>query len=95
MQDPYSLRCVPQVHGAVRQTLRHTEEVLNFELNSVTDNPLIFVDKDKVVSGGNFHGEAIALSMDYLAMGLAELANIAERRVEKMMNPALATCPLF
>lgn len=95
VQDPYSLRCVPQVHGAVRQTLRHTEEVLNYELNSVTDNPLIFVDKDKVVSGGNFHGEAIALSMDYLAMGLSELANIAERRVEKMMNPSFSDLPAF
>lgn len=95
VQDPYSLRCVPQVHGAVRQTLRHAEEVLNYELNSVTDNPLIFIEKDKVVSGGNFHGEAIALVMDYLAMGLSELANIAERRVEKMMNPSFSDLPAF
>ena len=95
VQDPYSLRCVPQVHGAIRQTLKHTEEVLNYELNSVTDNPLIFIDKDKVVSGGNFHGEAIALAMDYLAMGLSELANIAERRVEKMMNPSFSDLPAF
>ncbi|MCO4752920.1 MAG: histidine ammonia-lyase [Bacteriovoracaceae bacterium] len=95
VQDPYSLRCVPQVHGAIRQTLKHAEEVLNYELNSVTDNPLIFIDKDKVVSGGNFHGEAIALAMDYLAMGLSELANIAERRVEKMMNPSFSDLPAF
>ena len=95
VQDPYSLRCVPQVHGAVRQTLNHAEEVLNYELNSVTDNPLIFIEKNKVVSGGNFHGEAIALVMDYLAMGLAELANIAERRVEKMMNPSFSDLPAF
>lgn len=95
VQDPYSLRCVPQVHGAVRQTLRHAEEVLNYELNSVTDNPLIFIDKNKVVSGGNFHGEAIALAMDYLAMGLSEVANIAERRVEKMMNPSFSDLPAF
>ena len=95
VQDPYSLRCVPQVHGAVRQTVKHAEDVLNYELNSVTDNPLIFIEKNKVVSGGNFHGEAIALAMDYLAMGLSELANIAERRVEKMMNPSFSDLPAF
>lgn len=95
VQDPYSLRCVPQVHGAIRQTLRHCEEVLNYELNSVTDNPLIFIEKNKVISGGNFHGEAIALAMDYLAMGLSELASIAERRVEKMMNPSFSDLPAF
>lgn len=95
VQDPYSLRCVPQVHGAVRQTINHAEEVLNFELNSVTDNPLIFIEKNKVVSGGNFHGEALALSMDYLAMGMSELANISERRVEKMMNPTFSDLPAF
>lgn len=95
VQDPYSLRCVPQVHGAIRQTIKHSEEVLNFELNSVTDNPLIFIEKDKVISGGNFHGEALALSMDYLAMGMSELANISERRVEKMMNPTFSELPAF
>lgn len=95
VQDPYSLRCVPQVHGAIRQTLKHAQEVLDIELNSVTDNPLIFVDKDKVISGGNFHGEALALCMDYLSMGLSELANIAERRVEKMMNPTFSDLPAF
>jgi histidine ammonia-lyase len=95
VQDPYSLRCIPQVHGACRQTLRHTEEVLNIELNSVTDNPLVFADTGDVVSGGNFHGEALALTMDYLAMGLAEICNIAERRVEKMMNPHFSDLPAF
>ena len=95
VQDPYSLRCIPQVHGACRQTLRHTEEVLAIELNSVTDNPLVFVDTGDVVSGGNFHGEALALTMDYLAMGLAEICNIAERRVEKMMNPHFSDLPAF
>lgn len=95
VQDPYSLRCVPQVHGACRQTLRHADEVLTVELNSVTDNPLIFVDHDEVISGGNFHGEALALSMDYLAMGLAEIANISERRIEKMMNPTFSDLPAF
>jgi histidine ammonia-lyase len=95
VQDPYSLRCVPQVHGAIRQTLDHAENVLAIEINSVTDNPLIFVDKNKVVSGGNFHGEALALCMDYLAMGMSELANISERRVEKMMNPTFSDLPPF
>lgn len=95
VQDPYSLRCVPQVHGAIRQTLKHAEEVLNIEINSVTDNPLIFVDKDKVVSGGNFHGQAIAFCMDYLAMGLSEVASISERRIEKMMNPTFSGLPAF
>lgn len=95
VQDPYSLRCVPQVHGACRQTLRHALEVLNTELNSVTDNPLVFPDQDLVVSGGNFHGEALALAMDYLAMGVAEIANISERRIEKMMNPTFSDLPAF
>lgn len=95
VQDPYSLRCVPQVHGAVRQTLAHANDVLSIEINSVTDNPLIFVDKNKVVSGGNFHGEAIAMCMDYLTIGLSELANISERRVEKMMNPTFSDLPAF
>lgn len=95
VQDPYSLRCIPQVHGACRQTLRHTEEVLKIELNSVTDNPLVFADTDDVISGGNFHGEALALTMDYLAMGLSEICNIAERRVEKMMNPHFSDLPAF
>ncbi len=95
VQDPYSLRCVPQVHGASRQTLRHTKEVLSIELNAVTDNPLIFVTDDEVISGGNFHGEAIAMAMDYLAIGMAELCNISERRIEKMMNPTFSDLPAF
>ncbi len=95
VQDPYSLRCVPQVHGAIRQTLEHARDVLSIEINSVTDNPLIFVEKDKVISGGNFHGEAIAMCMDYLAIGLSEVANISERRVEKMMNPTFSDLPAF
>lgn len=95
VQDPYSLRCVPQVHGACRQTLKHTREVLRTELNAVTDNPLIFYKEDEVISGGNFHGEAIAFVMDYLAMGLSELCNISERRIEKMMNPVFSDLPAF
>ncbi len=95
VQDPYSLRCVPQVHGACRQTLIHAEDVINTELNAVTDNPLIFVESGEVISGGNFHGEALALVMDYLAMGIAEICNISERRIEKMMNPSFSDLPAF
>jgi histidine ammonia-lyase len=95
VQDPYSLRCVPQVHGACRQTLEHARAVITTELNAVTDNPLIFLDTKEVVSGGNFHGEALALAMDYLAMGMAELCNISERRIEKMMNPTFSDLPPF
>jgi len=95
VQDPYSLRCVPQVHGACRQTLNHAEEVITTELNAVTDNPLIFVESGEVISGGNFHGEALALAMDYLAMGVAEICNISERRIEKMMNPVFSELPAF
>jgi len=95
VQDPYSLRCLPQIHGACRQTLYHTEEVINIEINSITDNPLIFVKENKVLSGGNFHGEALALTMDYLAMGLSELSSVLERRVEKMMNPTFSELPAF
>lgn len=95
VQDPYSLRCVPQVHGACRQTLHHADEVISTELNAVTDNPLIFVESGEVISGGNFHGEALALAMDYLAMGVAEICNISERRIEKMMNPVFSELPAF
>ena len=95
VQDPYSLRCIPQVHGASRQTIKQSEDVLSIELNSVTDNPLIFPEQKEVLSGGNFHGEALALAMDYLAMGVSEIANISERRVEKMMNPTFSYLPAF
>lgn len=95
VQDPYSLRCVPQVHGACRQTLIHAEHVVQTEINCVTDNPLIFPEDDLVISGGNFHGEALALCMDYLAMGVAEICSISERRIEKMMNPTFSDLPAF
>ncbi len=95
VQDPYSLRCVPQVHGACRQTFYHLREVVETELNSVTDNPLIFVNKDQVVSGGNFHGQALSFAMDYMTMGLSEICSISERRIEKMMNPTFSELPAF
>lgn len=89
VQDPYSLRCVPQVHGAVRESLDYVRKTLEVEINSTTDNPLIFADEDKVLSGGNFHGEPVALAADSLSIAVAELGNIAERRTEQIMNPAL------
>jgi histidine ammonia-lyase len=95
VQDAYSLRCIPQVHGACRQTLAHAWSVVSTELNSVTDNPLIFTEDKQVFSGGNFHGQAISFAMDYLCMGVAELCNISERRIEKMMNPAFSDLPAF
>lgn len=95
VQDPYSLRCIPQVHGSCRQTLEQAILVLEVEINSVTDNPLVFVESEEVVSGGNFHGEALAFCMDYLSMGLAEICNISERRVEKLMNSSFSGLPPF
>ncbi|MEK6626584.1 MAG: histidine ammonia-lyase, partial [Bdellovibrionota bacterium] len=95
VQDPYSLRCIPQVHGAARQALQHAWDVVSIEINSVTDNPLIFCNDDLILSGGNFHGQSIALAMDYLAMGISELGSISERRIEKMMNPSFSELPAF
>lgn len=85
VQDPYSLRCVPQVHGACRDALRHVAQVVETEINSVTDNPLIF-DGDEVVSGGLFHGEPLAITLDYLAIALSELASISERRTYLLLS---------
>jgi histidine ammonia-lyase len=95
VQDAYSLRCIPQVHGACRETFTHGINLFNCEINSVTDNPLIFPDDNKIISGGNFHGEPLALSMDYACMGASELCSISERRVEKFMNPAFSQLPAF
>ena len=85
VQDPYSFRCIPQVHGAVKDAMYHVTEVLHTEINSVTDNPTVFVDQDLVVSGGNFHGEPIALVFDYMGIALHELGNISERRVAQLI----------
>ena len=87
VQDPYSLRCMPQVHGAAREALRLAREIVDRELGSVTDNPLVFPDDDAVLSGGNFHGQPLALALDVLAIGLAQLAGISERRVDRLVNP--------
>jgi histidine ammonia-lyase len=85
VQDPYSFRCIPQVHGAVKDALRHTASVLLTEINSVTDNPTVFPDEDLILSGGNFHGEPLALVYDYMAIALSELGNISERRVAQLI----------
>lgn len=89
VQDPYSLRCMPQVHGAVRDALGFARRVLEVEVASATDNPLVFED-GAVLSGGNFHGEPVAIALDLLAIAVAEVASIAERRVEHLLNPALS-----
>ncbi len=95
VQDAYSLRCMPQIHGAVREALRHVETILATELNSATDNPLVFAETEDVVSGGNFHGEVLALAFDYLAMAMAELGAVSERRIERLVNPDLSELPPF
>jgi len=89
VQDAYSLRCTPQVHGAVRDTLEFAERIVTIELNSATDNPLVLADRGEVVSNGNFHGEPVAIALDALKIALAELGNIAERRIERLLNPTM------
>ena len=91
VQDPYSLRCMPQVHGASRDVLAFARQVLEREASSSTDNPLVFVDTGEMISGGNFHGQPVALALDAAAMAVAELANISERRVEQLVNPHLSS----
>ncbi len=86
VQDPYSFRCIPQVHGATKDTLDFVYKSFKTEINSVTDNPNIFVDADKIISGGNFHGQPLALPLDYLAIAMAELGNISERRIYQLVS---------
>lgn len=95
VQDAYSLRCMPQVHGSVRHALAHLRDVLSIEINSATDNPLLFPDTGDVISGGNFHGQPLALPLDYAACALATLATISERRIERLVNPHLSGLPAF
>jgi len=95
VQDAYSLRCIPQVHGAVRDTLAHCREVFETEANSAVDNPLVFITDSKnsegdVISGGNFHGEPLAFALDFVGIALSALAGISERRIERLVNPALS-----
>jgi histidine ammonia-lyase len=97
VQDAYALRCMPQVHGAARNALTYVRSVLEVEINSATDNPLIFPDEaaGMVLSGGNFHGQPVAQVMDLLAMALTDLASISERRIERLVNPDLSDLPAF
>ena len=86
VQDPYSFRCVPQVHGTVKDTIRYVKSVIDTEINSATDNPTVCPDEDLIISAGNFHGEPIAMPMDFLAIALSELANISERRIYRLVS---------
>lgn len=95
VQDPYSLRCAPQVHGAFKAALQHVTEILSGELCSVTDNPILFPDTGEVISAGQFHGQPLSMIADYLALSLCTLANISERRIEQMVNPDLSNLPAF
>ena len=95
VQDPYSLRCMPQVHGASRDVLAFARGVLEREAGSSTDNPLVFVDTGEMISGGNFHGQPVSQAMDFLAIAVSTLANISERRIEQMVNPDISGLPPF
>jgi histidine ammonia-lyase len=86
VQDPYSFRCIPQVHGASKDALDHVQQVFLTEINSVTDNPNVFPDEDLILSGGNFHGQPLALALDYMCIALSELGNISERRTYQLIS---------
>jgi histidine ammonia-lyase len=95
VQDAYSLRCIPQVHGAVRDALDFCATTVGIELNAATDNPMVFADTGELLSGGNFHGEPVAMAADVLSIAVAELGAISERRIERLVNPALSGLPAF
>ncbi|MBF8984125.1 histidine ammonia-lyase [Lutibacter sp. B2] len=95
VQDAYTLRCIPQIHGASKDTIDYVIKKVNIELNAATDNPLIFVDDKDVISGGNFHGQPMAVAFDILKIAVAELGSVSERRVERLVNPALSGLPAF
>ena len=95
VQDAYSLRCMPQVHGASRDAIAYVENVLLREINAATDNPLIFAETGMLIEGGNFHGQPVALAADFLGIALSEMANISERRIERMVNGKLSGLPRF
>jgi histidine ammonia-lyase len=95
VQDAYSLRCMPQVHGSARDGIRFTRSILEVEVDAVTDNPIVFPDEGDVLSGGNFHGQSPALALDVLAIAASSLASISERRVDRLMNPTLSGLPPF
>ncbi|HEY8861742.1 MAG TPA: histidine ammonia-lyase [Candidatus Limnocylindria bacterium] len=95
VQDPYSIRCMPQVHGASRDALAYTRRVLEIEINSVTDNPLVFAEEKRIVSGGNFHGQPVAIALDLATIAVAELADISESRIDRMTNGRTSGLPAF
>jgi histidine ammonia-lyase len=95
VQDAYSMRCAPQVHGAARDALGWVAEIIRIEMNAATDNPMVFADSGEILSGGNFHGAPVAMAADLLAIALAQLATISERRSERLVNPALSGLPAF
>ncbi len=95
VQDAYSMRCIPQVHGATADAIEYVKGIIEVEINSVNDNPILFPDEGKVLSGGNFHGQPVAQAMDFLAIAVSELGSIAERRIERLVNPALNGLPPF
>lgn len=95
VQDAYTLRCSPQIHGASKDAVIHAGNVVAIEINSTTTNPLIFADTEEIRLGGNFHGQPLAMAADYLSMGIAELGNVSERRIERLVNPQLSELPAF
>ncbi len=95
VQDAYSLRCTPQVHGASKDAVNYVKQKVDIEINSVTDNPIVFSDTEEAISGGNFHGQPVALAFDFLGIALSEIADVAERRIERMVNSALSGLPSF
>lgn len=95
VQDAYTLRCIPQIHGASKDAIEYVKRVIEIEINSATDNPLIFEDEMRVISGGNFHGQPVALAMDFLGIAVSELANVSERRIERLVNYQLNDLPAF
>jgi histidine ammonia-lyase len=95
VQDPYSIRCVPQVHGATRDALGYVRRVLEIEINSVTDNPLVLAESGRVLSGGNFHGQPVAIALDLAAIAVAQLGDIAEARVDRLTNGHTSGLPPF
>jgi histidine ammonia-lyase len=95
VQDAYTLRCSPQIHGASKDAVAHLSRVVDVEINSTTTNPLIFADTEEIRLGGNFHGQPVAMAADYLGMGLAELGSVSERRIERLVNPQHSDLPPF
>jgi histidine ammonia-lyase len=95
VQDAYSLRCIPAVHGAAKDTVRRSMETLEIEANSSTDNPLVFADDNKILSCGNFHGEPVAFALDFLGIAMSAMASISECRIEKLINPSMSGLPAF